>query len=103
MVKTPLGLGLTLDPNNRVTAAMPDSQAARSGTIRLGDQVISLHGKVGMVGTWARWVSCRVAGLQIVLVAPWVILSRLQTLIPWDSGWIFGRGQFFYIELGIYE
>ena len=45
MVKTPLGLGLTLDPNNRVTAAVPDSQATRSGTIRLGDQVISLHGK----------------------------------------------------------
>ena len=45
IVKTPLGLGLTLDPNNCVTAAMPESQATRSGTIRLGDQVISLHGK----------------------------------------------------------
>jgi len=45
MVKTPLGLGLTLDPNNRVTALATDSQATRSGTIRLGDQVVSLNGK----------------------------------------------------------
>ena len=45
MVKTPLGLGLTLDPNNCVTALATGSQATRSGTIRLGDQVVSLNGK----------------------------------------------------------
>ena len=44
--KTPLGLGLTLDPDNIVACVKEGSQAEREGHIQVGDLVLSLNGEV---------------------------------------------------------
>ena len=46
LLKTPLGLGLTLGPNDAVTEISPDSQAARDGRIHVGDRVVSINGEM---------------------------------------------------------
>ena len=43
LVKTPLGLGLSVDQNNLVTAVEMDSQAARTGKIAPNDVLISVN------------------------------------------------------------
>ena len=43
--KTPLGFGITLDDDGTVTEIQPDSQAARSGQIKLGDRLAAVNGK----------------------------------------------------------
>ena len=43
LVKTPLGLGLSVDQNNVVTAVEMDSQAARTGKIAPNDVMISVN------------------------------------------------------------
>lgn len=43
LVKTPLGLGLSVDQNNMVTAVEMDSQAARTGKIAPKDMIISVN------------------------------------------------------------
>ena len=43
-MRTPLGLGLSLDSQNVVTAIDADSQARRSG-IELHDRVVSINGQ----------------------------------------------------------
>ena len=45
-MRTPLGLGLTVDKQNMVAAIAPGSQAERSGCFDVDDQVISLNGKL---------------------------------------------------------
>ena len=45
LLKTPLGLGLTLGPNDDVTEISPDSQAARDGRIHVGHRVVSINGE----------------------------------------------------------
>ena len=45
MGKTPLGLGLTLDPNGTVSEVSADSQAARDGKIKVGDRIVSINGE----------------------------------------------------------
>ena len=46
LLKTPLGMGLTLGPNDAVTEISPDSQAARDGRIHVGDRVVSINGEM---------------------------------------------------------
>ena len=46
LTKTPLGLGLTLDPDNIVAAVKEASQAEREGHFQVGDLVVSLNGEV---------------------------------------------------------
>ena len=43
-MRTPLGLGLSIDSQNVVTAIDADSQARRSG-IELHDRVVSINGR----------------------------------------------------------
>ena len=44
MVRMPLGLGLTVDGDNRVVEIAADSQAQRSGGFAVGRRLISLNG-----------------------------------------------------------
>ena len=44
MMRTPLGLGLTVDSDNRVVEIAADSQAQRSGGFAVGRRLISLNG-----------------------------------------------------------
>ena len=44
LTKTPLGLGVTLNPDNIVTYVKDGSQAEREGRIQVGDLVVSLNG-----------------------------------------------------------
>ena len=44
LTKGPLGLGLTLDAQNVVTALKPGTEAASCGAIQPGDRVLSLNG-----------------------------------------------------------
>ena len=53
MVKTPLGLGLSVDADNVVIDVATDSQASRSGEIAPGDTIVSLNGVVLPAGTSA--------------------------------------------------
>ena len=46
LVRTPLGLGLAVDKQNKVIELTGGSQAERSGCFAVGDQVISLNGKL---------------------------------------------------------
>ena len=46
LTKTPLGLGLTLDPDNIVTCVKDGSQAEREGHFHVGDLVVALNGEV---------------------------------------------------------
>jgi len=46
LVRTPLGLGLTVDKQNKVIEITGGSQAERSGCFAVDDQVISLNGKL---------------------------------------------------------
>ena len=45
LVRTPLGLGLSIDSRNKVTAIDDDSQAGRSGLIELHDRLVSINGQ----------------------------------------------------------
>ena len=45
LVRTPLGLGLSIDSQNKVTAIAHGSQAERSGFFALQDRLISLNGQ----------------------------------------------------------
>ena len=45
LVRTPLGLGLSIDGRNKVTAIDDDSQAGRSGLIELHDRLVSINGQ----------------------------------------------------------
>ena len=45
LVKTPLGLGLSLDRQNRVVSITPASQAERCGGFAVGDRLLSLNGQ----------------------------------------------------------
>ena len=49
--KTPLGFGITVDDDGTVTEIQPDSQAARSGQIKLGDRLAAVNGKAPTKGT----------------------------------------------------
>ena len=51
LTKTPLGLGLTLDPDNIVACVKDGSQAEREGHIHVGDLVVALNGEVPAHGT----------------------------------------------------
>ena len=44
MMRTPLGIGLTLDGDNRVVEIAADSQAQRSGGFAVGRRLVSLNG-----------------------------------------------------------
>ena len=44
LMRTPLGLGLTVDGDNRVVEIAADSQAQRSGGFAVGRRLISLNG-----------------------------------------------------------
>ena len=44
-MRTPLGLGLSIDSQNVVTAIDVDSQARRSGLIELHDRLVSINGQ----------------------------------------------------------
>ena len=44
-MRTPLGLGLSIDSQNVVTAIDDDSQARRSGLIELHDRLVSINGQ----------------------------------------------------------
>ena len=46
LVRTPLGLGLSVDKQNKVTAIKAGSQAERSGCFAVHDQVVSLNGQL---------------------------------------------------------
>ena len=45
LVRTPLGLGLSIDGRNKVTEIDDDSQAGRSGLIELHDRLVSINGQ----------------------------------------------------------
>ena len=45
LVRTPLGLGLTVDSEFKVAAITEDSQAQRSGSFAVEDQLVSLNGR----------------------------------------------------------
>ena len=45
LVRTPLGLGLSIDGQNKVTAIAHGSQAERSGLFAVHDRLISLNGQ----------------------------------------------------------
>ena len=45
LVRTPLGLGLSIDGQNKVIGMKPGSQAERSGFFALQDRLISLNGQ----------------------------------------------------------
>ena len=45
LVRTPLGLGLSVDAQNKVVAIAHDSQADRSGCFAVYDQLVSLNGQ----------------------------------------------------------
>ena len=51
LTKTPLGLGLTIDPDNIVACVKDGSQAEREGHIHVGDLVVALNGEVPAHGT----------------------------------------------------
>ena len=46
LVRTPLGLGLSIDSQNKVVGMKPGSQAERSGFFALQDRLISLNGQL---------------------------------------------------------
>jgi len=50
MMRTPLGLGLTVDGDNRVVEIAADSQAQRSGGFAVGQRVVSLNGHALVAG-----------------------------------------------------
>ena len=43
LVRTPMGLGLTVDSQYKVLAIAKDGQAKRSGSIAVGDQLVSIN------------------------------------------------------------
>ena len=45
LLLTPLGLGLSIDGRNKVTAIDDDSQAGRSGLIEVNDRLVSINGQ----------------------------------------------------------
>ena len=45
LVRTPLGLGLSIDGRNKVTAIDDDSQAGRTGLFAVHDRLVSLNGQ----------------------------------------------------------
>merc|ERR1719272_2640774 len=45
LVRTPLGLGLSVDSENKVVGMKPDSPAERSGLFALQDRLLSLNGQ----------------------------------------------------------
>ena len=45
LVRTPLGLGLSVDSENKVVGMKPGSQAERSGLFALQDRLLSLNGQ----------------------------------------------------------
>ena len=45
LVRSPLGLGLSIDGRNKMTAIEDDSQAGRSGLIELQDRLVSINGQ----------------------------------------------------------
>lgn len=45
LTKTPLGLGLTLDPNNIIATVKEGSQAEREGHFAVGDLVLTVNGE----------------------------------------------------------
>ena len=47
LMRTPLGLGLTVDGDNRVVAIAADSQAQRNGGFAVGQRLISLRTRWG--------------------------------------------------------
>ena len=44
-MRTPLGLGLSIDGRNKVTAIDDDSQAGRTGLFAVHDRLVSLNGQ----------------------------------------------------------
>ena len=45
LTKTPLGLGLTIDPNNIIATVKEGSQAEREGHFAVGDLVLTVNGE----------------------------------------------------------
>ena len=50
LTKTPLGLGLTLDPDNVIATVKEGSQAEREGHFAVGDLVLTVNGELPAPG-----------------------------------------------------
>ena len=68
MMRTPLGLGLTVDGDNRVVEIAADSQAQRSGGFAVGRRLISLNGHALSDGvSFEKLLSTVAAGTPVIV------------------------------------
>jgi len=68
MMRTPLGLGLTVDGDNRVVEIAADSQAQRSGGFAVGQRVVSLNGHaLGAGATFDQQLSTVEVGSPVIV------------------------------------
>merc|ERR1719157_16431 len=68
MMRTPLGLGLTVDSQNKVVKIAADSQAQRSGGFAVGHRLISLNGQALSAGvSFDKQLSTIAVGTPVII------------------------------------
>merc|ERR1711865_1042085 len=68
MMRTPLGIGLTVDSQNKVVKIAADSQAQRSGGFAVGRRLISLNGQVLSTGvSFDKQLSTIAVGTPVII------------------------------------
>jgi hypothetical protein len=68
MMRTPLGLGLTVDSQNKVVKIAADSQAQRSGGFAVGQRLISLNGQALSTGvSFDKQLSTIAVGTPVII------------------------------------
>ena len=68
MMRTPLGLGLTVDSQNKVVKIAADSQAQRSGGFAVGRRLISLNGQALSTGvSFDKQLSTIAVGTPVII------------------------------------
>jgi len=67
LVRTPIGLGLTIDSEYKVLAIAKDGQAERSRGITVGDQLVSINGAL-ISGNFGEQLGAIAMGTKIRLV-----------------------------------
>jgi hypothetical protein len=68
MMRTPLGLGLTVDGQNKVVKIAADSQAQRSGGFAVGWRLISLNGQaLSAAGSFDKQLSAVAVGTPVII------------------------------------
>merc|ERR1711865_1014662 len=68
MMRTPLGLGLTVDSQNKVVKIAADSQAQKSGGFTVGHRLISLNGQALSAGvSFDKQLSTIAVGTPVII------------------------------------